>query len=77
MSAAASTGPWVVVPPVASPFDAFSIAPDTEEYWSRIEEQDCCTSGPVSIPVGLIDLAKDIANDEDDGMTLATLCSRV
>lgn len=63
MSSPALTGPWVVVPSIASPFDAFSTAPHTEHYWSRIEEQKCCISGNLPLPVDLIDVAKD---QEDD-----------
>ncbi|OCL04849.1 hypothetical protein AOQ84DRAFT_109095 [Glonium stellatum] len=64
MAASASSAPWVVVPPVASPpFDAFSIACDAEHYWSRIVQQKCCIDGALPIPVGLVDVAKDPEDD--------------
>ena len=73
MSSPASTVPWVVVPSIASPFNAFSTAPHAEHYWSRIEEQKCCISGNLPIPVDLIDVAKNL----EDGIALVVPCLTV
>jgi hypothetical protein len=73
MSSPASTGPWVIVPSIASPFDAFSTAPHAEHYWSRVEEQKCCISGNLLLPVDLIDVAKD----QEDGIALVASCLTV